>query len=268
MTVQLGTTLNWNNIEGQQTLELNSSELQLWWLPLTINEQQRQLTLNWLNERQHNKYQRRSSKELKDAYLAGRYYLLTLLAAYSNCKPNEVKLTYSRLNKPSLETPCLETPIDTNSNNKIHFNFTDTNIDNKSYALFAFCREHQIGVDLESCSRSNEFEKIARRRFTPTELNYASNSQGQLDQQRCLAIWTRKEAYGKAVGIGINFQMNERNLVSDNFDHSPFSYNFNDGDNNWRLLQIQPDPKFIASVVHQSHQELKIIAFNRPYQIA
>ena len=268
MTAQLGTILNWHCIEEQQTLKLNHSELQLWWLPLTINAQQKQLTLSLLSERQRDKYQRRASTELKDAYLAGRYYLLTLLAAYSNCKPNEVKLTYSRLNKPSLETSCLGTPLNTDANDKIHFNFTDTNIGNKSYALFAFCREHHVGVDLESYSRSSEFEKIARRRFTQTELNYVSNSQGQLDQQRCLAVWTRKEAYGKAVGIGINFQMNERNLVSDNFDHSPFSYNFNDGDNDWRLLQIQPDPKFIASVVHQSHQELKIIAFNRPYQIA
>ena len=58
--------------------------------------------------------------------------------------------------------------------------------------------------------------------------------------------------------------MNERNLVSANLDRSAFNYNFNDGENDWRLLQIQPDPRFIASVVHQSHQDLKIIAFNRP----
>jgi len=159
MTVQLGTTLNWHNIEDKQALQLSPSELQLWWLPLTINAQQKSLTLDLLNERQRNKYQRRSSEELKDAYLAGRYYLLTLLATYSNCKPYEVKLTYSRLNKPSLETNRLEKPANNASNDKIHFNFTDTNIGNKSYALFAFCREHQVGVDLESCSRSSEFEK-------------------------------------------------------------------------------------------------------------
>ena len=268
MTVQLGTPLNWHYIEKHQALQLGSSELQLWWLPLTINEQQKQLTLGLLNEKQRNKYKRRSSPELKDAYLAGRYYLLTLLAAYSNCKPNEIKLTYSRLNKPLLVTPYLETPTNKDFDGKIHFNFTDTNINNENYALFAFCREHQVGVDLESCSRSSEFERIARRRFTPTELEYATNNKGQLDSQRCLAIWTRKEAYGKAVGVGINFQMNKRNLVSNGMNSTPFNYDFNDGENDWRLLQIQPDPRFIASVVHQSHQDLEIIAFNRPYQTA
>ena len=83
-----------------------------------------------------------------------------------------------------------------------------------------------------------------------------------------MAIWTRKEAYGKAIGKGINFQMNQRNLVNEDFKKSPFHYNFNDGEEDWRLLQIQPDPRFIATVVHQSHQELLIKAFNRPYQIA
>jgi len=268
MTTQLGTALNWSYIDSHQTLQLHSSELQLWWLPLTINEQQEQLALTLLNERQRNKYQRRTNKNLKDAYLASRYYLLTLLAAYSNCKRDEVKLVYSRLNKPSLETPCLEKTRNKGINDDIHFNFTDTNIGNKSFGLFAFCRTHQVGVDIESCSRLSQFEKIAHKRFTQTELNYATNNEGQLDPQRCLAIWTRKEAYGKAVGTGINFQMNERNLVSDNFAQSPFNYDFNDGKNDWRLLQIQPNSQFIASVVHQSHQDLEIVAFNEPYQMA
>lgn len=268
MTVQLGTALNWKKIDQDQTLSLGSSELHLWWLPLTINEQQKQLTLGLLNERQRNKYQQRSSKGLQNAYLAGRYFLLTLLATYSNREPTEIKLTYSRLNKPSLVTKNSETPMNKDSNGNIHFNFTDTSNNNKSYGLFAFCREHQVGVDLESCSRPSEFEKIAHRRFTPTELDYATNNHGKLDPQRCLAIWTRKEAYGKAIGKGINFQMNEQNLVSDNFNNEPFNYKFNDGDHDWRLLQVQPDPRFIASVVHQSHQDLDVIAFNRPYQIA
>ena len=125
-----------------------------------------------------------------------------------------------------------------------------------------------MGVDLEACSRVSEYEQIARRRFSKTELDYVQNANGSFDRERCLAIWTRKEAYGKAIGKGINFQMNQRNLVNEDFKNSPFHYNFNDGQEDWRLLQIQPDPRFIATVVHQSHQELLIKAFNRPYQIA
>ena len=263
MTEQLGTSLNWQTTSHDQTLCLNKSELHIWWLPLNINAHQKEYTLNLLSERQHNKYQRQTNEEKQNAYLAGRYFLLTLLAHYSNCKPADVKLAYSELNKPSLITST-----NSNTSDNIQFNFTDTNIDNQHYGLFAFCRQHLVGVDLESCNRSSDFEKIARRRFSETELSYASNTDGTINHQRCIAIWTRKEAYGKAIGKGINFQMNQRNLVSDDYVNTPFSYDFNDGEHDWRLLQLQPSPKFVASIVHQSHQNLEIKAFNRPYQIA
>jgi len=74
-----------------------------------------------------------------------------------------------------------------------------------------------------------------------------------------LAIWTRKEAYGKATGAGVNFQMNQRNLQG----QSGFEFNFNDEKQDWRLHQIQPNRDFIACVVHESHQPLPIKAFTR-----
>jgi len=259
MIEQLGTKLNWHFIKENKPPQLSNSELHLWWLTLNISEKQKAFTLTILNERQRDKFERRTTKTAKDAYLAGRYYLFTLLAHYSNCEPGNITLSYSRLKKPSL----IDSRADKDSG-KIHFNFTDTSVNNKIYGLFAFCRDREIGVDLESLSRDGAFQKIARRRFTKDEIKYVSDESGTFNRQRSLAIWTRKEAYGKAIGQGINFQMNQRNLVGKDV----FEYNFNDGQDDWRLLQLQPNPDFIASVVHQGHQELEIKAFNRPYIIA
>lgn len=262
MTEQLGASLDWESSKEGSALSLMPSELHIWWLPLTISAEHAQFTLGHLNERQREKYHRRATSDLQHAYLAGRYHLLTLLAAYANCKPDKIKLSYNRLNKPSLNINNTD-----EVNQQIHFNFTDTNIGKQSHGLFAFCRQHPVGVDLEACDRKSAFKKIAQRRFTQTELEYVTNENGLIDSKRCLAVWTRKEAYGKAIGQGINFQMNERNLVSDNFKQ-PFKYNFNDSKDDWRLIQIQPEQRFIACVVHQSHQNLLIKAFNRPYHIA
>lgn len=253
MIKQLGITPAWQNQQELNELSLSKNELHLWWLPLTLQEAQKTLTLSLLNQRQRDKYQRRASPQLQEAYLAGRYYLLTLLGAYKKCKPDEIKLNYSRLNKPSLDISA-----SSHNSESIQFNFTDTTIDNQSYGLFAFCLHNDVGVDIEAQSRKGDFSKIAKRRFTAQELIYVTEPSGRLNPQKCLAIWTRKEAYGKATGKGINFQMNERNLIG----QSEHEYDFNDGSKDWRLLQVQPDDRFIACVVHETHQNLLIKAFN------
>jgi len=253
MIEPLGITLELPNSLDISNLSITPGELHLWWLPLTISDVNKEFTLSLLNDKQRSKYNRKSPEHLKEAYLAGRYYLFTLLAAYKKCKPHEINLSYSRLNKPSLV-----------GESHIQFNFTDTVFDKQSYGLFAFCLDKEVGVDLEALNRKSDFSRIAQRRFTKQEFDYVSENTGQVSPEKCLAIWTRKEAYGKAIGKGINFQMNERNLVSS----SSFTHNFNDENGDWRLLQIQPDPRFIASVVHQGHYELRIKAFNSLNQIA
>lgn len=254
MTIdQLGILPNWQSFNEHLNPPLNNNELHLWWLQLNLDDKQKEFTHSLLSDKQLDKYNRRSTPQLKDAYLAGRYYLFTLLSRYSNCKPNDIRLSYNRLNKPFLTTTK-----DASQDTQIKFNFTDTTIRNKTYALYAFCRDKEVGVDLEARSRSNNLRRIAQRRFTEQELRYVTDGNGQINPQRSLAIWTRKEAFGKAVGVGINFPMNQRNLVGE----KPHEYNFTDNERDWRLLQIQPNSTLIGSVVHESHQKLSIKAFS------
>jgi len=258
MTIELGIVPTWQAIDNLNSLILGKEELHLWWLPLQLEEHQRNTAYSLLNKQQINKYERRSTPELQHAYLASRYYLFTLLAAYQKCNPNNIKLSYSRLNKPYIDNQT-----HTDSQDALEFNFTDTNIDHNSYALYAFSWNRQVGIDIEALERSANFKQIAQRRFTTQELDFSTRASGEIDPQKCLSIWTRKEAYGKATGKGINFEMNKRNLVSNNTNESPFDYNFNDGNNDWRLVQIQPSEKFIACVVHEGHQPLSIKTFTR-----
>ncbi len=250
MTEQLGVSLNWQNSSKSplDSRTLRQDELHLWWLPLTLNAVQRELTLNLLSDTQRDKYHRRNNIEQKQAYLAGRYHLMTLLAAYNRCEPSDILLRYNRLNKPYLNP----NPRD------IQFNFTDTNSKNGYMGLFAFCLGHQVGVDIESVDRSSDFEKIAKRRFTDAEQTFIRDTQGKIDPKKALAIWTRKEAYGKATGKGINFTMRDHELINGN---EP-TLNFRDDADDWRLTQLALSDSHIACVVHQSHTPLKLKGFS------
>ena len=245
-TEKLGLSLQWQGAVIESFPSLADDELHIWWLPLKLDQAQSTVALNLLSDLQRDKYQRRAASKLKKNYLAGRYFLLHLLGAYTAQAPQQIKLSYSRLNKPSLSDSSLE----------VEFNFTDT----QGYGVFAFSKRRQVGIDIESSSRKINFKGIADRRFTKQELDFVYQN-AELNPQRCLSIWTRKEAYGKATGMGINFQMNQRNLYQASTDNS-YEYKFeDDNETKWRCLQLQLGDQFISSVVHEGHQQLKLKAF-------
>lgn len=255
-TEQLGEHYDWLPTAPQQAPALGTEEIHIWQCPLQLNRQQHELALTYLNDTQRDKYARRATDELKQSYLAGRYFLMTLLASYSNLAPTAVQLSYSRLNKPYLNPNPLG----------LEFNFTDTRYDGESIGLFAFAREHAVGVDIECLARKSDAATIVKRRFSAAESAYVTASNGEIDQRRFLAYWTRKEAYGKAAGKGINFRMRDTDLAS------PGSYqlSFTEPDpphNAYRLHQVQLNEHLIAALVSEGHQSMAISAFRSADQM-
>ena len=250
----LSQPLDWQDAHLRTPPKLSEGEVHLWYINLDLNEEQKEVTLALLSERQKDRYQRRYNQELKDSYLAGRYYLRTLLASYSNLPEKDIAFQYSRLNKPAL----LKNP------KEIEFNFTDTFCSGRAVGLFAIGKNRQLGVDIEAVSRTAQFKAIAEKRFCESELAYASNSNGDVDHQKFLEIWTRKEAYGKATGKGINFRMREIDLLKD----GGATLKFTDQDNSqYYLQQFNIDEKMIACVVSEGHQNVEISALNLENQI-
>jgi len=247
----LGQTLNWLSTDILSAPPLVANELHLWQAPLQLRPDQIKPAIALLNDTQRDKYYRRTTTKLQLAYLAGRFYLLNLLAAYSQCPPADINLSLTRLNKPYLNPNPLQ----------IEFNFTDCATPSGFVGLYALTYKNAVGVDIEPLSRQGDFSKIAKRRFSPAELELVSNNQGQVDSQRFLAYWTRKEAFGKATGKGINYKMNQMDFAS----YGKFDLNFLDNDkanSPYRLEQIQINQQLIASVAHQGHQPLLLRAFS------
>ncbi len=249
----LGLTPDWHTASLQNIPVLNDQELHVWCLPLKINANQKSIALNMLSDIQRERYHRRHIAG-QSSYLAGRYYLLQLLAAYTKQDPAAVKLSYTRLNKPYLSF----------HEGGITFNFTDTDSAEGPIALFAFCRDREVGVDIEAISRKSNFRAIVKKRFTESEQAFVTDSSGDVIPERFLAIWTRKEASGKATGQGINFKMNSRELLS--FDKAGLACSnhnyFDEQGLPWRLSQLNLKSQHIGCVVHASHEPLRLRAFD------
>ncbi len=80
---------------------------------------------------------------------------------------------------------------------KIHFNLSHAG----KFAAAVFDIE-EVGIDIEESRRYNP--KVARRFFTQAEQRYLLEAKDEREQrERFGFIWTRKESYIKAVGLGM-----------------------------------------------------------------
>ena len=242
--------MQWAATDLGQSRQLSTQEVHLWCLPLTLDSAERALAISWLNAKQRDKFERRLTPQLQQTYLAGRYFMLRLLSAYTNVHPGSVRISYSRLNKPFLAS----------NHHNIEFNYSDTVTAEGNIGLFALSRTRAVGVDIESLSRRTNFAPIVAKRFSAAESAYVTAPDGEVNAERFLAYWTRKEAYGKATGKGINFTMRELDLASP----TRFELDFMSDEKParpFRLQQIQLQNEYIAALVHETHQPLEINAF-------
>ena len=124
-------------------------------------------------------------------FVAARGMLRWLLCGYLDCEPRVLALRDGPNGKPELATPSGSPPV--------QFNYSRS----QGGALYAVTRGRQVGVDLEALRPVPEAEQIAKRWFSPRERAALAAIPDAQRDEAFLRAWTSKEAYAKAVGIGI-----------------------------------------------------------------
>jgi 4'-phosphopantetheinyl transferase len=127
----------------------------------------------------------------RDRYIVGRGLLRLLLSRYLDRGPEELKFEYSRFDKPSL------------AGGSVHFNLSHSH----ALALFAFSRDAELGVDVELDDGDFSRELIAERFFSPAEVSVLRSLDAPEQPRAFLRCWTRKEAFLKARGDGLNLPL-------------------------------------------------------------
>lgn len=223
---------------------LEKGGIHLWLIPLSINEELESKFIPLLSDKQKAKMSRLPTDEKKQRYIAGRGFLYELLKQYSP-KDADLSLQFGEHGKPSLA----ENPLN------IQFNYTDT----CGYGLFAFTLGSEVGVDIESLSREGSFERIIQRRFAEEEQKVIRKD----NVSDFLNCWVRKEAYGKAMGCGLNYILSDY-VLCDDLDKREFT----SPDRKWqgRQLDITFDNKQLTACVISSQngpqQELYTFSFD------
>jgi len=124
----------------------------------------------------------------RHAYMAARSALRTLLGQYLGCPPHQVAFAYGPHGKPFLS-----------GQSRLRFNLSHSG----SMALCAFTYEHEIGADIEYVDENVNDEAIAKRFFSRDEVAALMSYEPDQRPNVFFSIWTRKEAFIKALGEGL-----------------------------------------------------------------
>lgn len=99
----------------------------------------------------------------------------------------------------------------------------------------------RVGLDLEKREERPRWERIAHRFYSEDERRAVAGS-----PTRFLEFWTLKEAYLKAIGLGLPGGL--RSLECAELSRSPGSWSTSAAHPGWRFRHVDPDPGFIAAV--------------------
>jgi 4'-phosphopantetheinyl transferase len=113
----------------------------------------------------------------------------SVLAGYLDAKPEALTFVHGVHGKPELE-----------SAGRLRFNFSRSG----SFGLLAVTRGRDVGVDVEQIDARRAVGPIADRLFDADEAAELRSLPEARRIRRFFELWTQKEAYAKALGVGLS----------------------------------------------------------------
>jgi 4'-phosphopantetheinyl transferase len=167
-------------------------------------------------------------------YVVSHGLLRTILAAYLPVPPAGIVFEHNQWGKPGI------------AGAEVFFNMSHSG----DRAVYAVAPEAQVGVDIECIRPVSDHAAIAARYFAEAEAREVLSTAPGVRLPAFYNCWTRKEAYIKALGMGLsapldNFQVT---LVP---EHPPRFVTI-DGDSEqagkWSLFDLRPAPGYIGAL--------------------
>jgi 4'-phosphopantetheinyl transferase len=126
----------------------------------------------------------------RDAFVLRRTALRALIGRHLGCRPDAVRFSYNAHGKPSLAWPDIGT----------NFSFSVARTAGVTLLALAECKA--VGVDVERVRYDIDFLNVGRVVFADCELMWLMAGDRAAMADRFFRLWTRKEAYLKAIGCG------------------------------------------------------------------
>ena len=181
-----------------------------------------------LSSEESDRYTRFAFEKDRHQFLLTRALVRDVLSRYLNAEPSALVFTRNAYGKPALAEP-VGCPVT--------FSLSHT----KGLSVCAVTAVRLVGVDVESLRRANGSPEIANRFFAPAEVAFLGRFNGEQKRTQFLRLWTLKEAFVKACGLGLSLPLHS--FAIEILPGQPPSVSYSDGSQydkaDWRFLQIR-----------------------------
>lgn len=212
---------------------LGGGEIHVWRGRLTVDEPARLFFC--LSDDERERAGRYRFAVDRNRYVTARGLLRCVLARYLVTTPERLRFRYETAGKPALVQEGLGASLD--------FNLSHSG----ELAVFAVARNRRIGVDVENVRSNVDTEKIAERFFSPNEVCALRGLPGDMKQDGFFRCWTRKEAYVKACGEGLQIPLDDFDVTLEPGLPALFLRGI---DPSWQMLGFVAERGYPAALVY------------------
>jgi 4'-phosphopantetheinyl transferase len=171
-------------------------------------------------------------------FVAARGFLRDILARYLQEEAARLRFRYSAYGKPELAEEF--------SGTGIQFNLSHSG----QIGLLALGCGRSLGVDIERVRTEVAVDQIARRFFSPHEVDVLLSLPEPLREGAFFNCWTRKEAYIKAWGEGLSMPLDQFDVTLAPGEPACLLDTRPDPDEaaRWSLRRLDPAPGYAAAL--------------------
>lgn len=183
-------------LAAPRSLTLADGEMHIWQADAKSFATHERMLTDLLSEAEYDKANRFRQRPQRNRTILARAVLRDILGRYIDMDPRCLQFLVTSLGKPLLNPDAHA--------NAPHFSVSHSG----NIVLFAFAREHDVGVDVEAIRSDINVIEIAQRFFAPSEVNELLGLPATCRVSAFFDGWTRKEAYLKARAEGIGYGLN------------------------------------------------------------
>lgn len=200
---------------------------------------------SWLDEQERIHYRDLKFPEHRHEYLVAHALLRSCLSYYGERQPWEWSFVKNAYGRPEIQTKRGAPPM--------RFNLSHTD----GLVVCAVTRSADIGVDVERVTLGEDLVAVANISFTSEEIACLSQWKGIDWQKRFFELWTLKEAYVKARGLGLSLPLQQFSFLfrTNELGHTWFTFKPEITlSNHWKFWLMSPTPhhRLAVAVCHDS----------------
>lgn len=173
-------------------------------------------------------------------FVVTRAILRAMLADALGTMPAALRFGHGPHNKPCVAWPP--------AGKALRFNVSHAG----GFAVIALSRHHIVGVDVEQVRADLDFAQVAERLFSPRERAELADVAPPMRPGAFFNVWTRKEAYIKARGLGLSLPLDSFDVAAAPAAADVLVATRPDSDDaaRWSVQALSAPPGYVAAVAY------------------